>query len=161
MYLLHTAFFISHTILIRQNHQEYSESSLHNFPSIISVRHLKNIMFVFVIMVLPLLFIDFSFAEEGTEDNQILISKLSLESSEETLINEFMESNDFSAGANNYSETDQTEFVYTNSDSEELEIKTEKLKKEDILSAVPSISTEDNKTLGLLIPPFAYFAKKF
>ena len=116
-------------------------------------------MFVFVIMVLPLLFIDFSFAEERAEDNQILISKLSLESSEETFINEFMESNDFSAGANNYSEADQKEFVYTN--SEELEIKTEKLKKEDILSAVPSISTEDNKTLGLLIPPFAYFAKKF
>jgi hypothetical protein len=112
-------------------------------------------------MILPLLFIDFSFAEEETEDKQILISKLTLEDSEETLINEFMESNDFSASANNYSETDQTEFVYTNSDSEELEIKTEKLKKEDILNAVPSISTKDNKTLGLLIPPFAYFAKKF
>ena len=116
-------------------------------------------MFVFVIMILSLLFINFSFAEEETEENQILISKLSLEGSEETLINEFMESNDFSTGANNYSETDKTEFVHTN--SEELEIKTEKLKKEDILRAVPSISTEDNKTLGLLIPPFAYFAKKF
>ncbi len=159
MYLLHTAFFIPYIILIRQNHQEYSESSLYNFPSIIIVRHLKKIMFVFVIMVLPILFIDFSFAEEETEDNQILISKLSLESPEETLINEFMESNGFSAGANNYSETYQTEFVYDESDVPE--VKTEKLKKEDILSAVPSISTEDNKTLGLLIPPFAYFAKKF
>ncbi|GJM16350.1 MAG: hypothetical protein DHS20C13_16770 [Thermodesulfobacteriota bacterium] len=116
-------------------------------------------MFVFVIMILPLLLIDFSFAEEETEDKQILISKLTLENSEETLINDFMESNDFSTDAKNHSETDQTEFVYTN--SEELEIKTEKLKKEDILSAVPSITTEDNKTLGLLIPPFAYFAKKF
>ena len=31
----------------------------------------------------------------------------------------------------------------------------------DILKAVPSISTKDEKTLGILVPPFAYFSKKF
>lgn len=35
------------------------------------------------------------------------------------------------------------------------------LEKGDILKAVPSISTEDDKTLGILVPPFAYFSKKF
>jgi len=31
----------------------------------------------------------------------------------------------------------------------------------DILKAIPSISTKDEKTLGILVPPFAYFSKKF
>jgi hypothetical protein len=31
----------------------------------------------------------------------------------------------------------------------------------DILKAVPSITTKDEKTLGILMPPFAYFSKKF
>lgn len=35
------------------------------------------------------------------------------------------------------------------------------LDKGDILKAIPSISTEDDKTLGILVPPFAYFSKKF
>lgn len=35
------------------------------------------------------------------------------------------------------------------------------LNKGDILKAIPSITTEDDKTLGILVPPFAYFSKKF
>ena len=116
-------------------------------------------MLLFVILVLPLLLVKFSFAEEEVEEGTILISKLSIDTPDGSVIEQFMETKDLSIDEKNYSEADETEFVYTNSD--ELEIKTEKLRKEDILRAVPSISTEDNKTLGLLIPPFAYFAKKF
>lgn len=32
---------------------------------------------------------------------------------------------------------------------------------DDILSKVPSVSSEDEKTIGILVPPFGYFAKKF
>ena len=35
------------------------------------------------------------------------------------------------------------------------------LEKGDILKAVPSITTKDDKTLGIFVPPFAYFSKKF
>ncbi|MFA9407950.1 MAG: hypothetical protein ACERKJ_03845 [Candidatus Dadabacteria bacterium] len=139
-----------------------NESSLYENPSIISVRNsktYKHIMLLFVILVLPLLLVKFSFAEEEVEEGPILISKLSIDTPDGSVIEQFMETKDLSIDEKNYSEADETEFVYTNSD--ELEIKTEKLRKEDILRAVPSISTEDNKTLGLLIPPFAYFAKKF
>ena len=31
----------------------------------------------------------------------------------------------------------------------------------DILSKVPSVRSEDEKTIGILVPPFGYFAKKF
>jgi len=31
----------------------------------------------------------------------------------------------------------------------------------DILSSIPAISIKDEQTLGVIIPPFAYFAKKF
>ena len=116
-------------------------------------------MLAFVILALPLSFADLSLAEEGSEDVPILISKLSLDTPDESAIEQFMETNDFSVDRKHYSEAEQTEFIYTN--SEDLEFKTDKLKKEDILRAVPSITTEDNKTLGLIIPPFAYFAKKF
>jgi len=116
-------------------------------------------MFVFLILAFPLLFLDTSLAEERSNDDPILISKLGLDNSDDSAIEQFMEINDFSFEKTSDSEADQTEFVYDESDVPE--VKTEKLKKEDILSAVPSISTEDNKTLGLLIPPFAYFAKKF
>ncbi len=139
-----------------------NESSLYENPSIISVRNsktYKHIMLLFVILVLPLLLVKFSFAEEEVEEGPILISKLSIDTPDGSVIEQFMETKDLSIDEKNYSEADETEFVYTNSD--ELEIKTEKLRKEDILRAVPSISAEDNKTLGLLIPPFAYFAKKF
>ncbi|MCK5392563.1 MAG: hypothetical protein KAJ31_09045 [Deltaproteobacteria bacterium] len=119
----------------------------------------KNVIVALLILAIPLLLVKFSVAEEGNEDNPILVSKLSIGTPDDSLIEQFMETNDFSADTKIYSEDNETAFVYTN--SEELEIKAEKLKKEDILSAVPSISTEDNKTLGLLIPPFAYFAKKF
>jgi len=116
-------------------------------------------MFLLIVLVIPFLLANFSYGQEGNEDVPIVISKLSSENSEEKLIHQFMETNDFSADSKNYSKADETEFLYTK--SEDLEVKTEKLRKEDILRTVPSISTEDNKTLGLIIPPFAYFAKKF
>ena len=39
--------------------------------------------------------------------------------------------------------------------------KPESLNSRDILRSVPSITSKDNKTLGLVIPPFAYFKTKF
>lgn len=120
---------------------------------------IKSIVAVLVLLALPLSFTESSLADNSSEGEDILISKLSSENYEETLINEYMETNGFSADSKNYSQAEEAEYVYTKSG--ELEIKTEKLEKEDILKAVPSISTEDNKTLGLLIPPFAYFAKRF
>ena len=57
------------------------------------------------------------------------------------------------------SEADETEFIYAKASIPEYE--TESIKARDILRSIPSITTEDNKTLGLIIPPFAYFAKKF
>ncbi len=116
-------------------------------------------MFLLIVLVIPFLLANFSYGQEGNEDEPIVISKLSIDTPDGSVIEQFMETKDFSIDEKNYSEADETEFVYTNSD--ELEIKTEKLRKEDILRAVPSISAEDNKTLGLIIPPFAYFAKKF
>lgn len=112
-----------------------------------------------VIFALPLLSATFIIAEETNKDDQILIPNLNSYTPDDSIVEKFMETKNFSIDDTNYSETDETQFAYTNSD--ELEIKTEKLKKEDILKAVPSISTEDKKTLGLLIPPFAYFARKF
>ena len=41
------------------------------------------------------------------------------------------------------------------------EFETGKLETGDILKAVPSITTKDEKTIGILVPPFAYFSKKF
>ena len=55
-------------------------------------------------------------------------------------------------------EYSEEEFIYATPVEE---YQSEAIKKEDILRTIPSISTEDNKTLGLLIPPFAYFAKRF
>ncbi len=51
------------------------------------------------------------------------------------------------------------EFIYAKSAATKYE--TKPLEKEAILRTIPSITTDDNKTLGLIIPPFAYFAKKF
>lgn len=42
-----------------------------------------------------------------------------------------------------------------------VEYKPDSIKAGDILSSIPSITTKDEKTIGLLIPPFAYFSKKF
>jgi len=53
----------------------------------------------------------------------------------------------------------ELEFIYAKSATTEYETKS--IEKEAILRTIPSISTDDNKTLGLIIPPFAYFAKKF
>lgn len=139
-----------------------SESYQNLNPSIIIVRYLNIIkkgMFVLIILTLPLLSVEFSYAEESDKDKQLLISRLSLDTPDEFFLENFMQLNVFSVDTNNNSITEETEFVYL--ESQAPEVNTEKLKKENILKAVPSISTEDNKTLGLLIPPFAYFAKKF
>lgn len=53
----------------------------------------------------------------------------------------------------------EAEFIYPKSATSKYE--TKPLEKEAILRTIPSITTDDNKTLGLIIPPFAYFAKKF
>jgi hypothetical protein len=42
-----------------------------------------------------------------------------------------------------------------------VEYKSEPMKASDILRNIPSITTEDDRTIGVLIPPFAYFSKKF
>lgn len=42
-----------------------------------------------------------------------------------------------------------------------LEYKSGSLEAGDILHSIPSITTKDEKMLGVLIPPFAYFSKKF
>lgn len=70
-----------------------------------------------------------------------------------------MEIDNFSFDTRGLHEPQDGKFLYTK--PPDLEVKQKRFKKEDILKAVPSISTEDNKTLGLLIPPFAYFAKRF
>lgn len=46
-------------------------------------------------------------------------------------------------------------------DREVSDYESDSLKAGDILRAVPSITTKDEKTLGILMPPFAYFSKKF
>ncbi len=56
-------------------------------------------------------------------------------------------------------ESDQSEFLYAKSTV--TDFKSESLDSRDILSAIPSITTQDNKTMGLVIPPFAYFKTRF
>ena len=56
-------------------------------------------------------------------------------------------------------ESDQSEFLYAKSTVTDFEA--ESLDSRDILRAIPSITTQDNKTLGLVIPPFAYFKTRF
>jgi hypothetical protein len=114
---------------------------------------------VSVILALALSFTAISKAQEVSRDGRISISELSAGDFEETVIHRFMIASNFNVNGKNYSQWGETEFYYAK--PEDLEIKSGKLKKDDILKAVPSISTEDKKTLGLLLPPFAYFAKKF
>jgi len=59
----------------------------------------------------------------------------------------------------NNPEADETEFIYAKASIPQYETKS--IEVGDILRSIPSISTEDNNTLGLIIPPFAYFTKKF
>ncbi len=56
-------------------------------------------------------------------------------------------------------EPDQIEFLYAKSTVTDFEAQS--LDSRDILRAIPSITTQDNKTLGLVIPPFAYFKTRF
>ena len=41
------------------------------------------------------------------------------------------------------------------------EFKAESVTAADLLRSIPSIATENEETLGIVIPPFVYFAKKF
>lgn len=103
----------------------------------------------FLTVALLLLLAGQGFAEQINWDDTMLTSKATIDASEAYE----------SIETTSYFESYQREILY--SEPENLTVKKENLKKEDILKAVPSISTDDNKTLGLLIPPFAYFAKRF
>ena len=112
-----------------------------------------------VILALPLLFTNDGISEQINENASRYTPEPGIQGYENAFMHQIMEANRLVITEKNYSEAQETKFLYTK--SEDLEIKKESLKKEDILKAVPSISTQDNKTLGLLIPPFAYFAKRF
>ena len=53
----------------------------------------------------------------------------------------------------------ESKFVYAKSTISEYEAGS--IKSRDILRTIPSINTKDNKVLGLVMPPFAYFKTKF
>jgi hypothetical protein len=123
-----------------------------------------------------------AFANEGCKEDEISTTELSLDKPDDEIIRPVIDTNDitleeeikllpdlndgYSAEGiklarvqGDNSEGDEMEFIFTKTVIPQYE--TESLKASDILGAIPNISTEDNKTLGLLIPPFAYFAKKF
>ncbi len=53
----------------------------------------------------------------------------------------------------------ENEFVYAKSTV--TEYKAASIKSRDILRTIPSINTKDNKVLGIVMPPFAFFKTKF
>ena len=125
-----------------------------------SVKRLKlTIKLIITILALPLLFTNYGFSEQVNENSSVYKPEPGIQDFNNAFMHQIIEANRLVITEKNYSETEETKFLYTK--SEDLEIKKESLKKEDILKAVPGISTQDNKTLGLLIPPFAYFAKRF
>ena len=119
----------------------------------------QTINIILVIFTLPILLANFSFAEQINWKHETLSSTYSTYSSDRTSIYPLMNIDNFSFDTGGLHEPQDGEFLYIK--PADLEVKQKRLKKEDILKAVPSISTEDYKTLGLLIPPFAYFAKRF
>lgn len=124
------------------------------------MRHIKRIIkIILIIFTLPLLLANFSFAKQISRRHETLPSTSVTYSSDRTSIYPSTEIDNFSFDTSGLHEPDDGEFLYTK--PVDLEVKQKRLKKEDILKSVPSISTEDNKTLGLLIPPFAYFSKRF
>ena len=56
-------------------------------------------------------------------------------------------------------ESDQSEFLYAKSTVTDFQA--ESLNSRDILRAIPSITTQDDKMMGLVVPPFAYFKTRF
>jgi len=135
-----------------------------------------------LLLVLYVFYAPSAFASEGCTNDEISITKLSIDKSDDTTINQVIDTNDIALkkkikllpDLNNGCYVDgielarvqgdnagveETGFIYTKMVTPEYE--TESIKAGDILRSIPSISTEDNKTLGLIIPPFAYFAKKF
>jgi len=137
---------------------------------------------VLLFLVFCVLFATPSFANEGCTNDKISITKLNLDKSDDVKIYPVVDTNDvvpnkeirllpnlndgyFVDGIKltrydgDNPEADETEFIYAKASIPEYE--TESIKARDILRSIPSITTEDNKTLGLIIPPFAYFAKKF
>ncbi len=138
------------------------------------------IMATLLILVFSVLFIPSTFANEGCTNNGISITKP--DKSDDATIHQAIDTNDtalkkeiklladlndgyyadgikLARNEGDNTGVDETEFVYTKAAVSEYE--TESIEAGDILRSIPSISTEDNKTLGLIIPPFAYFAKKF
>ncbi len=77
-----------------------------------------------MIFVLPLLSATFSISEEISKDDQILISNPNSDNPDDSIIEKFMETKDFSIDETNDSGSNETEFANTNSDAPEC--KTEK-----------------------------------
>lgn len=137
---------------------------------------------VLLFLVFSVLFTPSTFANEGWTNNGISITKLKPDKSDDATIHQAIDTNDtalkkrvkllpdlndgyyidgikIAKVQGDSSEADETEFIYAKAAMPEYEA--ESIEAGDILRSIPSISTEDNKTLGLIIPPFAYFAKKF
>jgi len=135
-----------------------------------------------LLLVLCVFYTPSTFANEGCTNDEISTAELKLDKSDDETIRPVINTNDitleeeikllpdFNDGyyvdsikiarnERDNSSADETEFTFTKSVMSEYETKS--IDARDILRSIPSITTEDNKTLGLIIPPFAYFAKRF
>jgi len=137
---------------------------------------------VFLFLLFSVLFAPSTFANERCANDEISITKLSLDKSDDKTIYQVIDTNHivlkkeikllpdltdvYSVDGIKLARVQQDELrsfekevIFNNPAIPEYE--TETIDAGDILRSIPGISTEDNKTLGLIIPPFAYFAKKF
>jgi len=150
--------------------------------SIMDNLEIKIPILALLLLVLCFFYTPSTFANEGCTNDEISITMLNLDKPDDETIGPVIDTNDltlekdikllpdlndgYSADGiklarnegNNFG-AEETEFIFTKTVIPEYE--TESIKAGDILRSIPSITTEDNKTLGLIIPPFAYFAKKF
>jgi hypothetical protein len=137
---------------------------------------------VLLFLVFSVLSTPSAFANEGCTKDEISTTELNLDKPDDGIIRPVIDINDiaikkeikllpdFNDGyyvdgikiarvQGDNSESDETGFIYAKAAMPGYE--TESIEAGDILRSIPSITTENNKTLGLIIPPFAYFAKKF